>query len=82
VRFFGERIVADHLQGTVMKEDWDKAVSHNALFFDQDVRTDCLCLVEEGQTTRTEEFWDVDSRYADEFVFALHGNFVCGRDVG
>jgi len=46
------------------------------LFFDQDGRADCPCLVEEGRTTRTEEFRDVDSRHADELILAAHRDFV------
>ena len=53
-----------------------KTPSDNALFFDQDVRADCSCLVEESRTTRTEEFRDVDSGRADKLIFTAHGDFV------
>jgi len=51
-------------------------------FFDQDVRTNRPGLVEEGRTTCAEEFWDVDSRHANELVFAAYGNLVCRHDIG
>jgi len=53
-----------------------KTPSDNVLFFDQDVRADCPCLVEESRTTRTEEFRDVDSGRADELILAAHRDFV------
>jgi hypothetical protein len=66
----------------VISEDWRKVPSDHTPFFDQDVRADCLCLVEEGRTTCTEEFWDVDGGCANELIFAAHRNFVCRVDIG
>jgi len=43
------------------------------LFIDQDVRANYPRLVEEGGTTRTQEFRDVDARCADELILAIHG---------
>ena len=68
--------------GMVISKVWGKTPRRNALFFDKDVRADRPSLVEEGRTTRTEEFRDVDGRYTDELVFAPHRDLVCGREIG
>ena len=55
-------MVVHHLWGMVMSESWGKTARRNALFFDEDVRTDRQGLVEEGRTTCTEEFGNIDRR--------------------
>ena len=66
----------------VMSESWGKTARRNVLFFDEDVRTDRQGLVEEGRTTCTEEFGNIDRRCTDELVLAAHGDLVCGDDIG
>ena len=82
MRFFGGVIVLHHLWGMIISKAWGKTPRRNALFFDEDVRADRPGLVEEGRTTRTEEFRDVDGRCTDELVFAAHRDLVCGHETG